>query len=233
MILLSNSMPKTGSTIMATYQERLLELAGCRSGQCRLKRGFGGRYIDAPTRKNLLKLIYINSRFGSSVVKNHWDYSEEIKFLAKTRLAKVTMCFRDPRDIILSILDHGKRSRDSGIMSGHFSEYTNVKDTFPYVKRLVEKFDKWKNIGNVFYVKYEDMMSSPVDILEEMAKFLEWSVPNDSIRELIDQLELKKTKSHNFNKGTVERWKDEMSKNDIEMTTNAFNEFLSSHAYEH
>ena len=60
MILLSNSIAKTGSTLLANYQDDILKKLDVRSGQSKVWTSYKGRYIDIPNKTRLLKLLIWN-----------------------------------------------------------------------------------------------------------------------------------------------------------------------------
>ncbi|WP_354694211.1 sulfotransferase domain-containing protein [Elongatibacter sediminis] len=225
-------MPKSGSTLLANYQEQLLEMTGQQSGQDALKRAFGGRYVAEPRLTALIRLLGINFLSGTVVVKNHWELTALLKSFVKLGVVKVTMNFRDPRDVILSALDHGRRSRAKGVKTGEFTEYHSVVDSIPFVKKLVSVFIAWSDYSPVHLIKYEDLISEPVTELKKMAAFLEWEVSEDQVRSVVQHQRTVRKEALNFNKGTTQRWKVEMTDDEVAQTTKAFEPFLTQMDYE-
>ncbi len=123
----------------------------------------------------------------------------------------MTMTYRDPRDIILSLIDHGKRTRKGQDPSGAYKQCFNITDTIPHVVKLMEQLQIWQSKEYLHCIKYEDMMSDPFTVLKDMIRFFGWKLNDDSLKEIIKLSEKTKTTSHNFNKGTTERWKTEMN----------------------
>ena len=111
MIVISAALPKSASTLICNYQRDLL-LAGKKgSAQSEFQRANGGRFIEKVGFRKMLRLVFWNFRLGSFVFKTHCAADITLRVLIHLGLAKATYCFRDPRDVVLSALDHADRSR--------------------------------------------------------------------------------------------------------------------------
>jgi hypothetical protein len=60
-------------------------------------------------------------------------------------------------------------------------------------------------------IRYEDLMREGLSSLRQLVDFLGLAISEEVIREIRDEHERKKTSAWNFNKGTSERWRSEMS----------------------
>ena len=103
MIVISSSIPKSGSTLVYKYQQDLLALANQNNIVAQEKfnkysiRGFlRGIYFQ-----DFFTIIFIKIQYGNIVVKTHSKPAFFIKLLITLGLAKATFSYRDPRDIIL------------------------------------------------------------------------------------------------------------------------------------
>lgn len=226
MILLSNSLPKTGSTLIANYQEDILKKIEIRNGQAIIKTNYGGRYIDYPTKKRLLNLLALDLAKGSFIIKCHWMYSNILNYYCALPNVKMTYSYRDPRDIILSMIDHGNRTRAGKDLSGAFKDCYNVIELIPNTINLMEQLKVWKSKKKIYVIKYEDFMCNPYSVLKDMLGYLNWNLNDDTLKELILEKEQLKTKSHNFNKGTTQRWREEMTPEEQEACLKAFQPYL-------
>jgi hypothetical protein len=232
MIILSNSLPKTGSTLLAHYQEDILRELNIYHGQTRLVGKFGGRYIDIPTKKKLLQLFYLNLGRGSLVVKCHWRQDKLLNFALTLPHVKMTVCYRDPRDIILSMIDHGERTRKGLDPSGAFSECYEVSDLIPRAVDLMKQLEEWRSQKNVHLIRYEELVSDPAKAIEEMSTFLNLSIDSRIIEKIILKRESIKKGSHNFNKGTICRWRSEMSPQQQKECLSALKPYLVTFDYD-
>jgi len=231
-IFLSNALPKTASTLIANYQESLLKMTNNKLGQEQLRAEFNGRFISFPTQEVLENLVFISNFYGDIVVKCHWSINQLIIDLLLSGELKVTFSYRDPRDIVLSAIDHGKRSRKGLDPSLSFADCQNIDDTAPKILKMLDTFNMWETLPNVHFISYENLMTNPFYEIKKMINFFEWKIPTKNILQLIKKQEDNKHQSHNFNKGIIGRWKEEMSEDDKKATTELFYPFLKKMGYE-
>ena len=226
MIILSNSIPKTGSTHLANLQEDILNHSKVINGQETLRTNYKGRYIDGPSIKVLFDLFKINLLKGSMVVKCHWSFSRPLDLFCRLSNTKMTMTYRDPRDMILSMIDHGNRTRDGKYSSGAFSDCNNIIQLIPRTVKMMESFQIWQSRSYIHCIKYEELMSDKYNVLKEMIAFFQWDFKDNELKKIIESHEKSKKSSHNFNKGTTERWREEMNQNEKDACLKAFKPYL-------
>lgn len=232
MIILSNSIPKTGSTILASYQEDMIEVSKRTSGQEVLRSRFGGRYIPRPSNSVLANLVKTDLLHGSLVVKCHWPFTTRLDIFCRLFNVRMTFSYRDPRDMILSMIDHGERSRNGQDPAGSFSDCLTIRDLIPRTVGMMESLKMWKKNKYVLPIRYEDLMSNPVDILEDINSFLGLSIERDALNDIFVQRNKDRASSHNFNKGTTERWKTEMNEDEKDECRESFKPYLIGLGYE-
>lgn len=231
MIVISSSMPKSGSTLVCNYQEDMLDVAGIRSGQAYLREAFDGRYVhlDLPA---IIRLVWISLRYGTTVVKTHYQPNVWIRLLIRLGLAKVTYCYRDPRDVILSAIDHGQRSRNGLNLSSMFASWRDVEQSIPLVAKFLRACCAWDDFGQVLFIRYERLMQDKLGELKAIASFLEWDLSEQALGDIVEKHERLKHQAHNFNKGTIQRYQTEMTDSEIEACNEAFYDFLVRFNYE-
>lgn len=231
MILISSSLPKSASTLIADYQEVLLDLSHERSGQSILRERFGGRYIHRLSPRNLLRLMIIHARHGSVVVKTHAAPNLLVRLLIRTGLARATVCYRDPRDVLLSAIDHGERSRQAG-SSGSFVDLEDVAGSIARVREWLRLVDRWERFGRAHFIRYEDLVEDHRRELRRMVEYLGWKISDRDLERVVRQKETVKGASPNFNTGRSQRYRVEMSPEDNRLCVAAFGPFLDRHGYE-
>lgn len=232
MIIISSSLPKSGSTLIANYQEDLLRLVAPRNGQAQLRQVFKGRFIRRLDPVTVARLLTIHARYGSIVIKTHSGVNPLISALIGMGVAKATYCYRDPRDVVLSAIDHGNRTRRGEDPSGAFKEYESVTDSIPKVQLLVQRWRGWHKFGKALFIRYEDLMADKLGHLRGMVSYLGWELPEDELVAMVDRHTPKRGVSHNFNKGTTFRYKAEMTPEQIAQSTAAFRDILVQYRYE-
>ena len=122
MLIFSNSMCKSASTVIWWYSEQLIYHAHQKNGRKALHEltsaeDFGGEgsYVDYPVSDEKIdKLIALAKNNGPVVVKVHCGLTPYMKSVLQQGGAMVTFCYRDPRDMILSAMDHRRRAAKEG-----------------------------------------------------------------------------------------------------------------------
>lgn len=226
MIILSTGMGKSGSTFFCNLQEDLLALSDIRSGQKYLRKIFRGRYIEHFHPHQVLLLLLVNFFFGSIVVKTHTKPTLMIRWMIKHHVARATYTYRDVRDVILSALDEGARNRRPGATSSRFANLFSVDDALCFGQDSVEEMQEWMDFGDVHFVRYEDLINDRLNVLNHFLGFLSWQIPETTLHDLIDEHEKKKFQTHNFNKGSTQRYKSEMTASDQHLCAKAFHDYM-------
>lgn len=235
MIVISAGFMKSASTLIHDYQVDMIELASKRSGQKQLEKfssGRGAAYRGKLDLKTFLILIVINFLYGDVALKTHSGPTFFVRVLVALGLAKVTYSYRDPRDVALSMRDHGIRTRKKGeIFKDHrgFSDVHKVADALPKVKEEIENWYGWRDFGNVLLIRYEEFMTQKAKCLQEIAQHLNYDLSQGDLQTLLDKYT--DLKSRNFNKGTVERYKEELSATDLATCNKALARELKDMSY--
>lgn len=236
MIIISAGFMKSASTLVHDYQIEMLDLSSRRSGQKILEKFSSGRgtaYRGKLDFKTFLILIVVNFVFGDVVLKTHSGPTFYVSLLIKLGLAKVTYTYRDPRDVALSMVDHGKRTREKEPENIHddrgFRNIIKVEDTIPQIKQEIDNWYGWKNFEDALLIKYEDLMNAKVDTLKMIAIYLNYNLSDSDFKILIDKYA--SVKSRNFNKGMVERYKLEMTPSDLQIYNQALHQELKDMQY--
>lgn len=217
MIIISSSIPKSASTLVRNYQQDLLALADHNNtvAQEEFKKYSNCGFLRGIYFQDFLIIIFLKIKYGNIVIKTHSKPAFFIKLLIALGLAKATFCYRDPRDIILSAIDHGERTRTGLDPSNACKNMVTVKDSLPIVKPWTSNWYKWKEFGKVFFIRYEDLMENKISYLQQMSDYFNLKLKKEQIEEIYLKHEKIKKTAWNFNKGTTERYKSEMNSSDL------------------
>ncbi|MBE9193187.1 sulfotransferase domain-containing protein [Gloeocapsopsis crepidinum LEGE 06123] len=230
MIIISSSIPKSGSTLVFNYQKDLLELAILKKSQPQTLIHLNHTYIQSFNIINISRLICISFRGGDAVIKTHSKPVTLIKLLLFLGLAKATFCYRDPRDVILSAIDYGSRTRKGLDSTGAFQDFQNIIDSIPKIKNCCKNWQQWQKVKNVLFIKYEDLMQDKLVQLKNLAAHFELELNEDELR-IHNKHEKLKSQAWNFNKGTIQRYKTEMNCEELKLCNTAFQRELMSMGY--
>ena len=143
----------------------------------------------------------------------------------------MTMAYRDPRDIILSMIDHGKRSREGRDGTKAFSGCVDVAGSIKGVQRMMINLTKWESKSWVHTIRYEDLLNKQLETIGQMINFLGWNVDEAEVVSIAQARSSKKKESWNFNKGTTERWRDEMFYVEKDTCRESFDPFVRKFGY--
>lgn len=236
MIIISAGFMKSASTLIHDYQVDMIALASKRNGQKQLERfssGRGAAYRGKLDIKTFLILIVINFLYGDTALKTHSGPTFFVRLLVALGLAKVTYSYRDPRDVALSMLDHGNRTRQKegeNVKDNRgFRNVHEVSDALPQVKQEIENWYGWRDFGKVLLIRYEDFMTKKAESLQAIAEHLDYDLSDADLKSLLDKYT--DLKSRNFNKGTVERYKEELSAPELAVCNEALKQELKDMNY--
>lgn len=229
MIIINSGIPKSGSTLIFEYQKELIKSAYPKNGTKELFKNSYGGYIETIDESVEKKLIYIHKNHGPFVVKTHTGPTKAIKNLIKTGHAKATFSIRDPRDVIISAMEHGERTRSGGDPSRAFSEINSIRDGLIFSGIYIKTYKSWRTYGNVLFIRYEDMIRNKLGQIKNMAEYFNFSLKNHVIEKIYNHIET--SNLVNLNKGTIKRWKTEMSLKDINLCNKYLGADMESMGY--
>jgi hypothetical protein len=240
MLVLSAGMPKSGSTLLSFYQKSILEHAMAGNGQqCFEQRirdgkingaGFFVHNIETPEVLN--ELILLSEDIGPFVVKAHVPLTAEIRngILAKRVLA--TYIHRDPRDVILSAIDHGKRQTKNPALNVFFRRLTDVDQSVPLVREYCRIGLEWIQSGLCEVFTYPDLLANPHEIMQRFCDLM--SMPGDKslFNSLVQTYTVDQVKGRRqFNTGKLTRYREEMTPEDLSLCNRELKTALEQMGY--
>ena len=154
------------------------------------------------------------------VVKTHTRPDPAVVKLMQDGRAIAHACYRDPRDMALSMLDHGQRARAAG--NPAFSEIVTLEDAKNGIRNQCDSLTAWLRLPNVLPLNFEDIafdMPATVQRLLDQLK-----ISGDPAKIAAKVLDGRFTQ---FNKGRPKRHKTEMSTQDNREFACEFAPFLS------
>lgn len=225
MFVLSTSLHKSGSSLFAWYQKELIQnhfgITAQKEFELLVRKGLingVGHYASLKSGQTIDSLISISKRFGPFVVKTHVGLTEKIAHEIKSHNIFATIIHRDPRDVILSAIDHGDRQRKANEHHRLFAKYVSVEKAIPLVKQRCAVALHWMSSGYVEIFKYYNLLTKPETELVRFCKVVGIEPDKQFITNIINKYSnnLEKGK-HQFNTGKLLRYKDEMTFEEIEL----------------
>jgi len=231
MIIINSSIQKSGSTLIFNYQKDLLRLSKRKNAQARFNRYSYYGFVHRVNLRVFFIMLYSYLFYGDFVVKTHTGPTFFIKLLLRLKLARATFSYRDPRDVILSAIDHGEKTRRDKDITGAFREFETVEGSITLVRKWTRLWYQWKKFNHVLFIRYEELMENKKEVLQQMASHLNFPLGHKQIDAIYNTHEINKEKSWNFNKGTTYRYRTEMDPEDLKLCNDAFSGSLHEMGY--
>jgi hypothetical protein len=204
MIYICYGMTKSASTLLYQLTEEILRVAG--RSPVRLRpplRPFGSvaNYfdeIDPP----LLQEITGRHHGRDVVLKTHQAPHPQIAARVCAGEILASASIRDPREVALSMIDHGDRSRRLG--HSEFSECCTFEDVLPSIDNQIEKFRSWSALPPVKVFHYNEICFEQKNVVAGIADQLGVVVDVDRVLEPFIDTRL----IGEFNKGVPLRYRE-------------------------
>ena len=176
MLVICYGMAKSGSTLAFELTKGVLSAAGHDQGKVKsdgLKKRRGGNYIAELTRDSVVDIVDAIEPGRIVAAKTHKCFEAEdfswYEDLQRQRKIQVVASYRDPRDMCLSLVDHGARSRESGQES--YAHIEDLKDAARLISNAIPKFRKWASLSGSLRLYYDTVAFSPdvaIDAIERV-----------------------------------------------------------------
>lgn len=213
-IFISNSVPKSGSTLLFQYQNALFGAAGIASDTLGVLTARGiphvSQYVETKNNPGFLDLLNDRSfDAGPLLVKVHCDVADGVAAaVTENPNLFMSMIVRDPRDVLLSAMDNFRntgefrefRELETGIrvVNGHF---LNILKSVRGLNRQL------KGSGRAIPVsRYGDLLDDPVaTALDSLPIRLRGAVCTELARRAISGEAVEKRAAHRKQKGEKAR----------------------------
>lgn len=243
MIVISSGIQKSGSGLYFNLTNDLLITAGGQDvREIRTKYGlekllnYYNCNIGSLTKDNMEPLLPIHHSGHLFVVKTHNGPSKFVEMLMNHGIVKATHIYRDPRDIVLSAMDHGEKIRSEGL-NHTFASCSTIENTILQVKTWLDNSTmEWKKLDNVLSLKYEDLIANPISELKRLAEFLDIKINNINLEAIYSRYDGKKLDDFqinylHFNVGTAGRFRRVMKEEDLNLCNRHFSQYLEKMEY--
>jgi len=239
MLILSNGIPKSGSTLFSWFQKDILMHSFPKNGQKLFEQSVRDKRIDGighfvgniKDKTTLDNLITFSEKNGPFLVKCHTSITNDIKEAVKSKKAIVTLTHRDPRDIILSVIDHGKRENSNGSV-GFFSQFQSVEQTIPFVVAQCKIALEWIDSGFVEIFRYQDLITNPHNEIFRFCEIIEQKTTKQVVNKVVETYTNNQINGiRQYNTGKLTRYKEEMTLKEIEQCNNVLLYYIHKLGY--
>lgn len=129
-------------------------------------------------------------------------------------------CYRDPRDMALSMLDHGVQARRENRPA--FSEIHTMEDAKIGIRNQCDSLSAWLQLPNVLPLCYEDIAFDMDNTISKIQAQIGVSSPTSKIRRYVENGPFTQ-----LNKGIPHRHRREISTNESALFLNEFEPFYT------
>ncbi len=228
MFVLSAGMPKSGSTLFSFYQREIIGRCFGLKGQIALEQSIVeskipglGHFVDPVDSVELLESLFnISESCGPFVAKTHAGPSPIIAKFVASHDVRITYIHRDPRDVILSAIDHGRRPHKNITANAFFRQFDTIEHSIPLVRQFCKTGIQWIESGLCSIFTYRDLLTDPKGLLKRFTKLLACEIDDafyDGIVSAYTENQVKGKRQ--FNTGKILRFSSEMTDEEIDLCT--------------
>ncbi len=251
MIVVSASMPKSGSAWLYNMTQDLLLVAGNRRAQqLREERGLGP-WLRGPNcsvvnlrDSTLRKLAEAVGDTQTIAVKTHRAPTAALRRRLAAGEVRATYVYRDPRDVVVSLLDHGRRLRSEGRAKriwgiGPYRSYAKlrtVRQALLYMRlKVIPIWRAWVGTPGVLLVRYEDLKGRTDAELRRVAEYLGVDLAQEQISRIVEAYRPERLatagRRYHLNRGTSGRFRTELSPPELVLCTKRLGSSLAAMGY--
>lgn len=225
MLYISYGQPKSASTFVTQLIDGIIGTQTGISSQAVREKFLPERLWHHYQELNGDQFSQINSLIppkAATYFKSHLPPDNIIKRMVEANLICACASFRDPRDIALSILDAAARDRANGTDRPFFTSKYSIGDTLKPIARQIDILRQWLEIDNVLLIPYKMIANNAYFVARSISNQLGYH--DLRLDHVVDTFLSDKSNIAEFNKGVEDRYKTEMSEDDL----NLFSEKFSS-----
>jgi hypothetical protein len=187
MLVICYGMAKSGSTLAFELTKGVLSAAGHDQGKVKsdgLKKRRGGNYIAELTRESLVDIVDAIEPGRIVAAKTHKCFEDEefswVEEFQVQRKIQIVASYRDPRDMCLSLVDHGARSREKGQES--YANIEDLDDAARLIANAIPKFRRWAALSGSLRLYYDTVAFSPDAAIEALENVLGVTCDHEEVK---------------------------------------------------
>lgn len=191
--------------------------------------------IGSLTSRRLLPVLAPSLLGISYVIKAHAAPTGTARTLIGSELLRATYIYRDPRDSMLSAIEHGKRSRNSGHQNA-FASLETFEDALKFMQKYLEIWQAWVETPGVLITRYEDLLEDYEAQIGPLLGFLKIDSKLPKVQAVIDRYRPESTRDAgqrglHFRQGKVGRYRQVFTLEEMQSTDRAFGPYLERMGY--
>ena len=182
------------------------------------------------------RLLAVTAGGYSIAIKTHERPNPAMIELLADGQAKAVYSFRDPRDVVVSALDHGDKIRAKG-ETGTFALLENAEQAISAAARWAKKAKVWQDSPGTRCIRYEDLLDDTRGVMGNVLEFLNLPLGEAELDSVIqeyqpEQIAGPKTWRLHFNKGVTGRFRERLTAKEQQLCLEQFGDFLRNNNYD-
>jgi len=153
-------------------------------------------------------------------LKTHRAPTKTVRRMLKEGRAMGHATYRDPREIALSLVDHGRESQQRGHDPVRFRDLNDATDSLDLIERQLAVFDRWETLPKVETWYYDDFAFNSDLAFDKLTRQTGLKPLDRSERDAFDG-----TAGTKFNKAVPHRWKTELTGEESAEFKSQFSDF--------
>lgn len=224
LIYFSYSITKAGSTMAFHLARSALELAGYPQPRFDLKA------IDAKKKINFVQnisqdqadeMLRLVDDLGYPIaLKSHNRPNPSVVKMVQSGHALAHAVYRDPRDVALSMMDHGAKSRAKGSIA--FAEIETLEDAIKGIRNQCDSLTAWLRLPGTLPLCYDDVAFDTIKTAQRILDQLQITGDAEQIAHVVLN-----NRFTQFNKGIQQRYLRDMDKSDAKAISVEFAPLLN------
>ena len=198
MLIVCASMPRSASLWYTHLMRDLYRASGVHeTGITAHSERLGKRLPGAGRLEpwQLFKLVRNLGEHNVCMIRTHCRLSLTLRHLLNNHSARATFVYRDPRDVIVSALELGRKMREKGEARRYFgigpyqsfARFFTLEGAIRWVKwQLFPRWKTWAKCNDVLLTRYEDLVVDTISELERLAAFLNLPVGMRSLEGIVE-----------------------------------------------
>lgn len=223
-IYFSYGMTKSASSFVYQLEEQIIKLS--KYNLARVPREIRGNkapenYVEPITDQKVQEILDWLPENTVTVIKTHGAPSQLACDLVNQGKAFASATYRDPRDIAISLVDHGRRSREKGIAD--FANFVQPIDALPEIKNQLKRLDPWLKLSGCTAFSYDAIRNTPDKVVKTILDQI--GLHDVSVADVMAPFE-DKNKIIHYNVGSAGRYSEAMTQDEVEKFDLEFKDFL-------
>jgi hypothetical protein len=241
-LILSAGMPRAGSGWHYNLIHDLIVAAGHQDARAIRKRYHlegvlteVNCNIGALTPRRLLVVMAPSMMGNTFAIKTHSAPTPLALTFIRRGWMRAIYIHRDPRDAMLSAMEHGKRARESGHENA-FAHLKTFDDALAFTQQYLDIWEAWQSCREALHCRYEDLLVDYEAQLQPLLNLLQIDGSAPTIQEVIDRYHPEQSRSADqrglhFRKGKIGRYREAFTAEQQEILNVTFEPFLIEMGY--